>query len=785
MRNSFQHKIIGLVVVSLGIAQAVTLVAILATTQRTVHANIESDLVVAEGVFERIFNARFVQLSESVQVLATDFGFKRAVATGDAATILSAVENHGERAGADLALIVNTSGDIIASTRAMNIESIPAWQSVIATVMRDDHLATTLGVGAAVYQLVAVPVNAPDRIAWLFMGFTVDHALAREFKHVAGLDVSFFEPAPAALRASSLAPAGQAGLQRAVAGLASIEHASMQDLSIGSDTYLTRFHVLDGTSGALVAVLQKSLSQELAPYRALARQLGALSLFVLVVAVTGGVRVARGITEPVRQLAAAAERIGEGSYENEISVSSRDEIGQLADTLNQMQGEIAERQRRIVHQAHHDSLTGLPNRWLANDRLAGAITRSRRTGKPFTVAMLDLSRFKQINDTLGHHIGDVALKEVARRIVTRVRRSDTVARLGGDDFLLILEGADIPAVRRFIDELRAVLTEPIVLDDMRVSIDFTVGIAAFPAHAETADDLIRRSEIAMYDAKSAHSRVVEYEAGRDEGHLRQLAIVSQLPAALASDQLSLHYQPKADIATGKVRDAEALIRWTHPEFGFIPPDEFISVIEQSGNISSLTNWVIERAARQLRDWDDRGLDIRVSINLSALDLRNNTLPQTIEQSLKRYGVPNSRLALEITESAVMLDPEASLNLLGRLRVAGFRLSIDDFGTGYSSLAQLKRLRVDELKIDKSFIMDLSEESGDAVIVRSTIDLAHSMGLKVVAEGIETAASWAALKRYGCETGQGYLISKPLDAVAFETWLNVTCGSECRFLVEAA
>ncbi len=785
MRNSFQRKIIGLVVVSLGIAQAVTLAAILLTTQRTVHANIESDLVVAEGVFERIFNARFVQLSESVQVLSTDFGFKRAVATGDAATILSAVENHGERAGANLALIVNTDGDIIASTQAMDIESMPAWRAVIDNVMRDDFLATTIGIGMAVYQLVAVPVNAPDRIAWLFMGFTVDHALAREFKHVAGLDVSFFESTPVTLRASSLAPIEQSGLQRAVAGVERMAHAGMQDLSIGSDTYLTRFHALDATSGSLVAVLQKSLSEELAPYRALARQLGALSLLILVVAVAGGVRVARGITDPVKRLATAAERIGEGRYDTEISVSSRDELGQLADTLNQMQGEIAERQRRIVHQAHHDSLTGLPNRWLANDRLAGAITRARRTGKPFAVAMLDLSRFKQINDSLGHHVGDVALKEVARRIVARIRGSDTVARLGGDDFLLILEAADGPAAHRFIDELRVVLTEPIVLDDMRVSIDFTVGIATYPAHAETADDLIRRSEIAMYDAKSAHSRVVEYEAGRDEGHLRQLAIVSQLPAALASDQLSLHYQPKADIASGKVQDAEALIRWIHPEFGFIPPDEFISVIEQSGNISTLTNWVIERAARQLRDWEDRGIDIRVSINLSALDLLNNTLPQTIEQNLKRYGVANSRLALEITESAVMRDPETSMKLLGRLRMAGFRLSIDDFGTGYSSLAQLKRLRVDELKIDKSFIMDLSEDSGDAVIVRSTIDLAHSMGLKVVAEGVETASGWAALKRYGCETGQGYLISKPLDASAFETWLNDTCGTECRFLVEAA
>ena len=478
MRSSFQRKIIGLVVISLGVAQAVTLSAILATTQRTVHDNIESDLEIAEGVFQQIFNTRFAQLADSVQVLSTDFGFKRAVATGEAATILSAVENHSERAGADLALILDTNGDIITSTVASEIEQVPAWRSVIETVKHDNFLATTISIGSSAYQLVAVPVNAPDRIAWLFMGFSIDNALAREFKHVAGIDVSFFEPAPVALRASSLSPAEQPDLEAAVA---SANHTGMQDLPIGDDTYLTRFHVLGESSGTLLAVLQKSLSQELAPYRSLARRLGGLSLCVLLIAVVCGVRVARGITEPVRQLAAAAERIGEGSYETEIGVSSNDEIGQLADTLNQMQSEIAERQRRIVHQAHHDSLTGLPNRWLANDRLTGAIARSRRTGKPFTVAMLDLSRFKQINDSLGHHIGDVALKEVARRIVARARRSDTVARLGGDDFLLILEGTDAPASRQFIDELQTALTEPIVLDEMRVSIDFTVGLATFPA----------------------------------------------------------------------------------------------------------------------------------------------------------------------------------------------------------------------------------------------------------------------------------------------------------------
>jgi len=784
-QTSFRQKIIGLIAVSLGVAQAATLAAILITTHRNVRENIEADLRVAEGVFESIFNARFVQLSESVRVLATDFGFKQAVATGDAPTILSAVENHSARAGADLAIMIDLSGNIIATTGSSTLSSEPAWKALVEDVMREDYLARTIDINRSAYQLVAVPVLAPDRIAWLFMGFAVNNELAAKFHDIAGLDVSFFSQAPLRLLASSLRPALQPTLSDAMASVDTAVEGAIGAVTNADHEYLTRLRPLGPEDSALLAVLQKSLSEELAPYDELALQLGGLSALILFIATVAGVGVARGITKPVQALAAAAERIGEGSYDVEIDVDSDDELGQLARTLGTMQFEIAERQHRIVHQAHHDDLTGLPNRWLANDRLKGAIHRAKRAGNSFSVVMLDLQRFKQINDSLGHHVGDVALKEIARRIVTRARRSDTVARLGGDDFLLILEASDLESSIRFVDSLKSVLTEPIELDDMRVALDFSVGIATYPEHAQSPDELIRRSEIAMYDAKAAHSRMVVYEPGRDEGHLRQLAIVSQLPAALADNQLSLHYQPKADIRTGDVCQAEALIRWIHPDFGFIPPDEFITVIEQSGNISLLTNWVIDTAARQCREWLDRRLDIKVSINLSALDLLNEDLPQTLERTLRKYGLAARQFLLEITESAVMRDPASALSLLTRLRRSGFTLSIDDFGTGYSSLAQLKRLPVDELKIDKSFVLELALDSDDAVIVKSTIELAHSMGLTVVAEGIETQAGWAALKHFGCEVGQGYLISKPLNAADFEDWMRGISFNGGRFLVDAA
>ena len=785
-RRSFRRRIIALLVAALGVAQIVTLAAVLLATQRNVRGELKANLQVAEGVFERLYETRFRQLAESVRVLAADFGFKQAMASADVATIESVLENHGARAKADLAVLVAMDGHMVASSGARSeLADNPAWRALIERVQRDDYVIATLGVAATGYQLVAVPVVAPDKIGWLLMGFSVNDSLAEEMKHLTGLEVSFLSDASAPhMLASTLTGALRDKLAgRGVLNRPAAVH-TQGELRLGEEDYLTRILRLDTASDGIEVILQQSLTAALMPYHQLALQLAALFMLVLAIAIAAGVVVARSITEPMQQLAAAAARIGEGNYGTELEVRSNDEVGQLATTLNTMQFEIAEREHRIVHQSHHDDLTGLPNRWLANDRLKGAIHRAQRAGRPFSVALLDLSRFKQINDSLGHHVGDVVLQETARRLVARARRSDTVARLGGDDFLIVLEGADTDQARAIMSTLRSTLTQPIELEGMSVSLDFRAGVASYPEHAEDVSALMRRAEIAMYDAKDSQDWLVPYRAGRDEGHLRQLAIVSTLPAALARDELTLFYQAKADLMTGTVSEAEALVRWIHPQFGFLPPDEFIGVIEQSGNISALTAWVIDRAARQCRDWLQRGLDIKVSINLSALDLLNEDLPGLLERTLRAHELSSRQLGLEVTESAVMRDPVTALTVLARLHDAGFDLSIDDFGTGYSSLAQLKRMPVDELKIDKSFVLNLNTTSEDAIIVRSTIDLAHSMGLKVVAEGVETVDAWRSLREFGCDTAQGYLIAKPQAPADFERWLRAN-GQSCGMFEEIA
>ncbi len=783
--DSLLHKIIVLLLAALGVCQAATLVAVLLVTRHDVRTDIERELALSEAVFARLFERRYLRLAESLQVLAADFGFKRAAASGDAPTIVSALENHGARAGAGLGIFVDVDGQPLATTRALpELYAGTQWSEMLATLDRSDLAARTLHAQGQAWQLVGVPVRAPERIGWLVMGFAVDDALARELTALTGREIAFVtrDATPTRVLASTLPPQRHAALVAALGRPAPA--AELRELRLGDADHLSRSHPLDGAASVVQAVLMESLSAALAPYHKLALELAALFLVTLVLACLGAVVLARGITRPVARLARAARRIGEGDYAVRFDIESDDEVGHLARALDTMQAEIAERERRLVHQAQHDELTGLPNRWLASDRLTLAVNRARREGSSFTVAQLDLSRFKHINDTFGHHVGDVVLEEIGRRLVTRLRRSDTVARLGGDDFFLILERTTLADGEHFIETLRATLTRPVELDGMRVSLDFHAGVAAYPLHAEDGTGLMRRAEIALYDAKSSRRRRVTYAVGRDDHHLRQIAVVSDLPRAMSHGELSLHYQPKVDLGSGEPFQAEALVRWMHPTFGFMPPDEFIGVLEESGHISTLTRWVFTNAVQQCRAWRARGLDIALSLNLSAMDLLDESLPGFFAEELARAGLPSERITLEITESAVMRDPELALGVLGDLRARGFRLSIDDFGTGYSSLAQLKRMPVSELKVDKSFVLDLRADGDDATIVRSTIELAHGMGLAVTAEGVETPAAYRLLTSYGCDRAQGFLISRPLPAAQFEAWLVAIRDADGAFTVAA-
>ena len=425
---------------------------------------------------------------------------------------------------------------------------------------------------------------------------------------------------------------------------------------------------------------------------------------------------------------------------------------------------------RNEHLALHDALTDLPNRTLFADRVEQAIALADRNRVDGAILVLDVDHFKEVNDTLGHHAGDRLLCDVAHRLRAVLRSSDTVARLGGDEFAVLLPVVEgVGGATTVAEEIRSALAVPIELEGIEIEVEPSIGIVLFLEHGSTPDELLQRADVAMYLAKREKTGFAVYSAARDEHTPRRLALLSELRRALEQQELVLHYQPIVDLHTGEVSAAEALSRWHHPVHGVVPPGEFIPLAERTGLIRELTLYVLESGLAQLAAWRSQGIDLALSVNLSARNLLDRGLPATVERLLGEHGIPADRLQLELTEDTIMRDPTRSLSVLSQLRTLGVRLAVDDFGTGYSSLSYLKHLPVTELKIDRSFVMHLTTDESDARIVQSTIDLSRNLGLRVVAEGVEDAETLGRLTDIGCHDAQGFFLSRPLPAAAFATW----------------
>ena len=427
----------------------------------------------------------------------------------------------------------------------------------------------------------------------------------------------------------------------------------------------------------------------------------------------------------------------------------------------------------LRHRAMHDELTALPNRVLFADRANQAISATARSGEPLALMVLDLDGFKGVNDTLGHHHGDVLLQLVGERLVACLRDSDTVARLGGDEFgVLLPTGADVAGAATVVWKIQRAFAEPFVVLGESVEIGISIGIALVPVHGDNIDDLLRRADLAMYDAKRSGSGFALFAMEQEDAPARRLAMIGNLRDCIGGNQLVLHYQPKIDLTSNKVMGVEALIRWNHPSGELLMPDAFMPEVERNELIVPITDWVMNEALRQLRAWRDAGYDLTMAVNISARCLAGGAdLIATADELTRHWKIPREKLTFELTESA-LIDTSIP-GLLERLGEMDERLSIDDFGTGYSSLVYLQRLPVVELKIDRSFVMSLSSAPDDAVIVRSIIDLAHNLGVKVVAEGVEDAAALAMLVDYGCDAAQGYYFSRPMPAAAVERWFETS------------
>lgn len=769
VRLSFQARIASVLIMLLLIVVFAVFLAVKAATQDAVRKQAQAQLEVGTRVFEGLLEMRGKRLRDAVQLLSTDFGFRDAVASADSATIRSVLLNHGARINASDMFLLGMDGTVMASTVAQIPEGSPfPYIQALRDLKGKNQSMLIVPLQGQPHLLVESTVMAPLPIARVVMGFSMDGDLAQELRSLSGLQVSFLsivhqqpgqmistQPDPLfdSLRSVMMNPPGDEAQMT--------EHQNQSFLS-----KTLRLGSVSDSDGDVVALLQSPLDQAMQAFAPLDKTLFWITVVALAGSLLGTLLLARSLSRPVSALANAARRIGEGDYTTPVVMERSDELGLLAGAINLMQSGIAEREVQLAHNALHDPLTGLPNRALVMERLGSAVSSQR----PVALLYLGIDNFRGISSSIGLEGVEQLLRLISEQLKLPLRPGDTVARLSDNEFLLLVHNAETDSAVAVADRLQRLLVKPQRIGEQDIAMDACIGIAAYPADGDSAAELLRRASIARQDASQLPGRLQVYVEGRDVAHQRQISLIRDLRQAPRNGELALHYQPKLDIRNGRVTQAEALLRWQHPQFGSVSPAEFIVLAERTGSIQLLTNWVIEEALRQLAEWARRGLVLQLSVNISADDLVDSNLADRVSALLKLHRVPAEQLIFEITESAIMREPEQSLKVLNRLREFGISLSVDDFGTGYSSLAHLKRLPVQELKIDQSFVRDLDETSEDAVIVRSTIEMSHNLGLKVVAEGVEYEHSLRLLEHWQCDTAQGYLISRPLNAVAFEAWI---------------
>jgi len=765
--RSLIARLVGISLLLLLVVQAAGFAVVRASIDRNARSQIARELDTDERVWHRLLEQNAERLRQGSVLLAADFGFRSAVHSGDQGTIQSALENHGARIGAVVTALLDTQFALRTTSLADGMPHQPESLSPVIQALAAQPQASQVAVlGGQAYLFVMVPLKAPVVIGWVLMGFPIGQPLAEEMRQLLAVDVAVMvqpQGGAVSLPVSTLTGPVLAQLRDSA--------GAVGELETDAGTLLVRSSSLDALGGQVHALLLRSVDPLVAPYRQLQFLLASITVGGLVLFAVGSGAMARRVTTPLRSLLTATGRLSEGDYSVPMEHMERtDEIGDLARSFDHMRLDIARQQSKVRDLAYRDRLTGLPNRERFRSALMQSIKARGDEPRPLAVLLLDLDRFKHVNDVLGYAFGDRLLQAVAGRLRPHVHMpEDMVARVGGNEFALLLHDTDGIQALEVARGIARSFETPLAFDDQTVDLSAGIGIACWPGDAADADTLLNRSEIAMYAAKRKLSTALLYDPALDSSSAQTLTLLGDLRRAVEQSELRLYLQPKVALHAAEGCAAEALVRWQHPQRGLVPPMEFIPFAEQTGFVRQLTLWIFEAVVRLLADERARALRLRVSVNLSTRDLLDPELSARLGAILLRHGVQATSLCLEITESAIMDDPLRAEAMLNRLSEQGFKLSIDDFGTGYSSLAYLRRLPVQELKIDKSFVMGMQAGEGDAQIVRSTIDLAHNLGLSVVAEGVENADILERLRTLNCDEAQGYHISRPMPAKDFLAW----------------
>lgn len=740
------------------------------------HANTlaEDQIDVGQRVFVSLLQHNTQSLKQATQVLAADFAFREAVATNDAETIESALESYQGRIRAQIAFYISNDENLVVGTSDAKaiLKSLDARQAIIqsnAGTLQFDI------VDDKPYQLITVPVKAPETIGWIVMGFAVDSQLASQINQLTHLDVTFVQKTSTKdwqLVSSTADKALSNLLLKTVADLYR-QRLTLHSVDLNDQTYHLKIRALHETPDeALLVVLQGSVAPFTQDLNMLFKVMLVLTLIGVVIFAVLIWYVSRKTTEPIAELVKDADKIAMGDYETEIQVSSTDEVGYLAKAMNSMREAVLQRSLRIQRLAFNDELTGLSNRLAFNQGVHQAISTHADSQQKLSVIVINIHRFKPINQTLGRDFGDDLLRYVGQVLKQHVlSEQDMVARLDADEFAVLLQHTDQAKATRYADKIQQVFEQPVSVQGQAIDVRTGIGIALYPDHGVDEEALLNHAETALQESRAKKSPWIVYNTALEIDQSETLTLISDLKQAIQHNQLLLYIQPKIDITTRRAVGGEALIRWVHPEKGMIFPDQFIPFAEQTGVISDITNWMLLRACQVLADFQKQGLRLSLAVNLSTRDLNNMQLPAQIAHLLSSHGLEAKALKLEITEGSLMQDPERAELVVKKLAAMGLHLAIDDFGTGYSSLAYLRQLPVQELKIDRSFVMFMDKNSGDASIVKSTIDLAHNLGLMVVAEGIENEYVLNQLARLGCNEGQGYFIGKPMPEKDFSIWLQ--------------
>jgi diguanylate cyclase (GGDEF)-like protein len=794
--RSLESRIITLFILFFLGVQVVGFISLQRAQESKARSSMETQLANGEQAIQRLLDRQTTTLTDSVMKLANDSNFVKSILvdqgadhSADRNKLESVLASHATKLNASMAWLVGMDGRIqAASTHQLSAQLKQVSTALVAHTGHQDY-ASTLAVNNHIpLQLVATLLRTSVAEVWVVMAFPLEEKFISAIEKVTSLPVTilvknkqYWQVASSSLSDSQALMLAQnvpdvvtPGVKKLLLNDTEYSVQMVPLVHTQEAKHVTAQDTAQDTKQEAVIVMQGSISAMLAPYSKLQIGLIAITLLCLALAVYGNFIFIKRISQPLRQLRDIAKRLGGGDYDLPIQVSGDEGIRDLAQAFVSMRDGIAHRENEIKRLAYWDTLTDLPNRAQFTDLLKQAIestTIATKENQSCFVLLMDLDRFKHVNDVMGHSFGDLLLKKVAKRLREALPDSQ-LARLGGDEFALLLPNSTEAAAQEAALIILMLLEHPFILEDQAVDLGAGIGLAGYPAHGENAEILLSHAEVAMYCAKrKVGNNYTIYSAEIDQSSQENLSLLSELRSAIEENQLRLFVQPKFSLSKQEVVGVEALMRWIHPKRGFLTPDQFIPFAEQTGIIRQLTRWMLDRSAALCAELHAKGIHLKVSVNISTHDLLDLDLPVKFADILRRHRVKTDSFCLEITESAIMNDPHRAELTLDRLNAMGVSLAIDDFGTGYSSLSYLKRLPVTELKIDKSFVMQMEHNEGDRKIVKSTIDLGHNMGLKVVAEGVEHAAVMTLLTKMGCDQAQGNYINPPIPAEQLVEWLD--------------